>query len=1138
MKLTFPNSETLQVAITGGFVPQAACGAAVAFSRQRSRVVVWPDDNALEVDRRHLGALQVEIDSASVPADETGLQRATCWPQILPLQDDRSWAASEDLGTVLFEVSDSQSFANLVSEILRLGNDRMSFRCLTDGDSQRFLLQVVDPPYYALLGAIDPELQAGLVAYREHASGVWIRFGYRHPLASLLQVPAGTTCLIRSDREWIIVSDGPFRDVNGLFDFVLANQPIVWKPSEYAEQIQVPVRLTAATSDDTPTLWVLRENAFEQLDQLVATSDDELLSHLSFALAEHEGRTVGIVRVRPGATEIPVLVVDGVRCRSYLKIPDFYLPCGYGLHPPLRRSTVSGLFLRQKRHVTWLYPLENGEFTTESMPDSAFQSFQQWVDYVLERGRSDLQAWIAANQFEFESFVADEREFVDRPPSGKRPLAKPVPRPAKPKKAKGKPPGKSRKGPTQPAQPTAAPMSPPISEPAAESAAQRREQTRAQVRELEGAFRESDEPLNAESRLATWRKLAPLYEQLGDYQDATICWSNLLWGDDPPEYELARGWREAERRANSRYQSSKRDNDTGVPTDQDQEWLNVAKLAATLVLASSGEPTPEFRAALPKYSLHLESHEANLPVKAAWLAWLAIAKLSGNDVLALARARDRFLRRLYDHGLRAELNMPSFARAAGPADAERLRLIRSRMPEMQESVKGWIVGEASHAGTRPKTKTYADLIFAYGYARIGEVQRARDILAAIESDEQSLDDIHRCLIAAYRARIEQTIVGNRNDAEIDTRLLDQLESLDRQARYVVDRLRSHSAILEPQSAVPTFAAWLGDGSDSSGRFRRQMVDLFDIADRDQLRDQIVKLVRRTETETELAEHRASALVAALDRSQLLDSRFAGELLDRVMPILDSKLQLVERAQLMERGILVAGHYGNLELVEQLCAAYEQAMPELLAEYIDNGFTAARPLDTTEDSFIFVDLFPVLRRLKMGDRLGRLFAIATDQIAARRSKSGKVSENARIRSTKLSLHVAAGWIYLGREDDAEEILAASRSLLFHGGLNVGKRVVLSEQYANVLAELSPTHSMDGLQELFRRNANGDRLFDIVDDDYATTSSHFGLQQLRVVEAAVLGAIGYEFSLNSETHRWLDEEEFLIRRRIHRDVRKLE
>jgi hypothetical protein len=52
---------------------------------------------------------------------------------------------------------------------------------------------------------------------------------------------------------------------------------------------------------------------------------------------------------------------------------------------------------------------------------------------------------------------------------------------------------------------------------------------------------------------------------------------------------------------------------------------------------------------------------------------------------------------------------------------------------------------------------------------------------------------------------------------------------------------------------------------------------------------------------------------------------------------------------------------------------------------------------------------------------------------------------------------------------------------------------------------------------------------------TTSPFYSWFHLNVVEAVVLTLASDDFALGAVTRRWLDEDEFLIRRRIHREVR---
>jgi hypothetical protein len=42
--------------------------------------------------------------------------------------------------------------------------------------------------------------------------------------------------------------------------------------------------------------------------------------------------------------------------------------------------------------------------------------------------------------------------------------------------------------------------------------------------------------------------------------------------------------------------------------------------------------------------------------------------------------------------------------------------------------------------------------------------------------------------------------------------------------------------------------------------------------------------------------------------------------------------------------------------------------------------------------------------------------------------------------------------------------------------------------------------------------------------------------RVLESVVLAAVSDDFTAGTEVRRWLDEDEYLVRRRVHRSVRR--
>src|SRR5204863_2993724 len=58
--------------------------------------------------------------------------------------------------------------------------------------------------------------------------------------------------------------------------------------------------------------------------------------------------------------------------------------------------------------VVWLYPDEKTGFTPESVPDAAFRSLEDWVDYVIEAEQQVLAAWIGVTRFDFDYYVCKD----------------------------------------------------------------------------------------------------------------------------------------------------------------------------------------------------------------------------------------------------------------------------------------------------------------------------------------------------------------------------------------------------------------------------------------------------------------------------------------------------------------------------------------------------------------------------------------------------------------------------------------------------------------------------------------------------------------------------------------------------------
>jgi cellulose synthase operon protein C len=125
-----------------------------------------------------------------------------------------------------------------------------------------------------------------------------------------------------------------------------------------------------------------------------------------------------------------------------------------------------------------------------------------------------------------------------------------------------------------------------------------------------------------------------------------------------------------------------------------------------------------------------------------------------------------------------------------------------------------------------------------------------------------------------------------------------------------------------------------------------------------------------------------------------------------------------------------------------------------------------------------------------------------------------------------LHVAAGWFYCGEEQEARQLLEEARLLLYEGELQKHEKVRLACTYIGTLAWAPVDLALVAIDELL------DRLQGVFDN--FATRSHFSVSKLEVVEAVVLAVVTEEFAMGQVARRWLEDDEYLVRRRIHQDV----
>ena len=1167
MILLFPDLDTLRLALTSGTVPTdvTLAPAAVSFDAA-GRPYVEPSITLSKTTAKILDRLGVKGSkrhATDVP------EEVASWVQILPVVKEAGTPNLSSQAAVLFELSSADDLPALAAEMLRLGNDRQGFRWFAapdEPDGRRVLLRVIGPPYYTLLRAIDKSA-AGTTgevrAYLERAPRVWVEIGHAHPLAAQVRVADDQQVLIRAPREWLFLDDAPFHDVYDILQFQLPTTAVGLAEADAPGKITVLLRLASGNAADVPELWVLRDAAVEQLDALVRDADDRLIQRLMFAVATSPAGTRTVVlRTRPSKFPPPALPLEhALGFKPYWKLPNLFLPAGKRLHPPLRRDAVRRLLADDPDQVVWLYPDAAGGFTPESVPDAAFRSLEDWVDYVIETERAPLAAWIEATRFDFDHFACAEGGGPKVKPDkdDKEPRAKGDGEETGSKTATTAKAASKSKSAARPA--GAAEYVPPPAETRPPG------EWKVRLKELEDRFLAVDGPLDAPERRALWPELAAANAGLGDASgEAAICWLNALWDADPPPAEWLAGWVRSESPAASpAMKADEFDRKLSSPSSS----LNAprATVASFLWLAHQS-PVPNWLPArLPAVQKYLEKHEATLPVRAVWLAAFRLAQLAGADVLGLARVRDRLLLRLLNEGLSTERDLPGFLRFAGLRDSERMRAVREKSQHLHQAVRTWLQSAADLQKNESLRQNlhFADLFFAFAFAKLGETIPTRKLLddarrvmdRPVPPPANSPYDpavtaavVRNFLFRAFGYRVEQAALGKPHAGQMPADLVAALNEIGTKggsgpannpyklAEYAIARMREQSRILEPQEKLDPYAVITKQGD----ALKKELYDLQAVRDPAKLTDRIRRLFREaSQGGGKPADVQFLILHETLQLAPRVGEAFTVELLNLVpaslaahAPPLASPEATTEpsdtpkkQAELLERALFLAGHYDRPDIVRKLVAQFSDMLHKKKEE--------------ARFKLINVVAGQCLRNLKklgLRDEIDRFLSRLQGEVLQGSSLPDlrvKYAEKPETWGTVLQtlLNLAAGWLSYGLTEQATPILDAARNeLLGAAGSKLPSKDYseLAQVYVTALGQGPADGGLVRMTELFTR-MDPKKI-----TNTWTTAPYYSRLHLNVIEKTVLALLSDDFALGPAGRRWLDDDEFLVRRRIHADMRR--
>jgi hypothetical protein len=423
------------------------------------------------------------------------------------------------------------------------------------------------------------------------------------------------------------------------------------------------------------------------------------------------------------------------------------------------------------------------------------------------------------------------------------------------------------------------------------------------------------------------------------------------------------------------------------------------------------------------------------------------------------------------------------------------------------------------------TWAYAQLMLAWGLGCLGERTLSRDWAARarkalVAASGRDIDPaVHGVLADAFQHRIRDAQEGRPPRPGLPVELAGRVDGLPEWSRYSVDRLREHCRILEPVERVPSFRGRdvrVFLGTDLLGERLHLLVNA---AEPSHLTDEARELLAAC------ADEPSSAAVprvtfALLEVAPHLDAAVVPKLLENVIPAVE-----------WLEAWLQTTRFTDAERAEQL--------PKFQGRLLETAFGAAAWFDQWDA--IRPVVAHLLRRVTGGDvtlraalgraagplfrSMGKLGFRSEAAALLRAIDAGRVPSDAPFPPGRLGL--AVGWFAVGHEDAGNRILNEARNRLFLSGSDdPNDPTELAIAYAEALGHAPPGIALGRLTEIFERL---DRI-----KVSGSTNLYFTLKPLQLIDAVVRSVVSEDFALGPAVRGWLDDDEFLIRRRIHRDM----
>lgn len=475
--------------------------------------------------------------------------------------------------------------------------------------------------------------------------------------------------------------------------------------------------------------------------------------------------------------------------------------------------------------------------------------------------------------------------------------------------------------------------------------------------------------------------------------------------------------------------------------------------------------------------------ERSVDVRSSWLMWMGLATLT-SDTLTVAQARDKHLARLAVRMQTSDVLAP-IREGSGSSYAAEGANILTRMKA------SWLSRGMEQPSSKSLTSLVADWMFALLAGRIGRLSEAVMPVAGWEKYQSTFraGPMEQWLWAAMTFRLEDAKL--RRVSNWSPELLEAWGSLTVDPSYQLTQLRSNSRLLDPLHKPDPYLPY---NAQREGRRDMQAAPTAELG------------------EQVLLQKNASA---AISLAVSLGADYAVRALSLSDEVLEVELKKKQYDTLLHRlssMVMLAGQFGLADRLSELLKTIEKVL------------LGNRSIDSTAlwVESLLDGALTAARRMGFG---GEGMALCQSLLAA---AGGSVEAAAKspeaLFRLRMRTQLAGALASLGDVATATPMIEEAEKLLLNwpakdtNNLGVAKQIALTTQSIGQLDINTSSRLM--------------ALFDAAPavTDTRTYARHFSVCKLWSVEA-VVRALGGETGESPKLRSWMDDDEWIIRQRIH-------